>query len=77
MGRGNLQKRAFQKEGSVKGGSRIDGATQRDLVDFKRKRPTRNQAPPPTLNVDVYGVLFVVVAVVYVIYPLAQWALGL
>ena len=27
MGRGNLQKRAFQKEGSVKGGSRIDGAT--------------------------------------------------
>ena len=70
MGRGNLQKRAFQKEGSVKGGSRIDGATQRDLVDFKRKRPTRNQAPPPTLpNVDVYGILFAIVAVVFVAYP--------
>ena len=45
---------------------------------WKRKRPTRNQAPPPTLpNVDVYGILFAIVAVVFVIYPLAQWALGL
>ena len=78
MGRGNLQKRAFQKEGSVKGGSRIDGATQRDLVDFKRKRPTRDQAPPPTFpNVDVHGILFAIVLIVFVIYPLAQWALGL
>ena len=78
MGRGNLQKRAFQKEGSVKGGSRIDGATQRDLVDFKRKRPTRDQPPPPTLpNVDVHGILFAIVLIVFVIYPLAQSALGL
>ena len=43
---------------------------------WKRARPTRRQAPPPTLNVDVHGVLFAVVAVVFVIYPLAQWALG-
>ena len=78
MGRGNLQKRAHQKEGSIRGGSRIDGATQRDLVDFKRKRPTRDQPPPPTLpNVDVHGILFAIVLIVFVIYPLAQSALGL
>ena len=43
---------------------------------WKRERPTRHQAPAPTLTVDVHGVLFAVVAVVFVIYPLAQWALG-
>ena len=32
MGRGNLQKRAFQKEGSIKGGSRIDGETDHKVV---------------------------------------------
>ena len=42
---------------------------------WKRERPTHDQ-PPPTLNVDVHGVLFAVVAVVFVIYPLARWALG-
>ena len=42
---------------------------------WKRERPT-HQATAPTLNVDVYGVLFAVVAVVFVVYPLAQWALG-
>jgi len=26
--------------------------------------------------VDVHGVLFFIIAVVFVIYPLAQWALG-
>ena len=77
MGRGNLQKRAFQKEGSIKGGSRIDGETQRSLTDFKRQRPTRNQAPSILRNVDVHGILFAIVAIVFVVYPLAQWALGL
>ena len=77
MGRGNLQKRAFQKEGSIKGGSRIDGETQRSLTDFKRQRPTRNQAPSTFPNVDVHGILFALVAIVFVVYPLAQWALGL
>ena len=43
---------------------------------WKRERPNRRQAPPPTLNVDVHGVLFAVVFVVFVVYPLAQWALG-
>ena len=42
---------------------------------WKRERPTHRQ-PPPALNVDVHGVLFAVVAVVFVVYPLAQWALG-
>ena len=27
-------------------------------------------------NVDVHGILFAVVAVVFVVYPLIQWALG-
>ena len=56
MGRGNLQKRAFQKEGSVKGGSRIDGETQRSLTDFKRQRPTRYQQTNLP-NIDVHGIL--------------------
>ena len=43
---------------------------------WKRERPTRHQATAPTLDVDVHGVLFAVVAVVFVIYPLAQWAVG-
>ena len=42
---------------------------------WKRERPTQ-QATAPTLNVDVHGVLFAVVFVVFVVYPLAQWALG-
>ena len=75
MGRGNLQKRAFQKEGSIKGGSRIDGETQRSLTDFKRQRPTRYQQTNLP-NIDVHGILFAIVAIVFVVYPLAQWALG-
>jgi len=45
---------------------------------WKRKRPTRRQAPPPTLlaNVDIHGILFAIVVVVFVIHPLAQMALG-
>ena len=43
---------------------------------WKRERPTRHQATAPTLTVDVHGVLFAVVAVVFVVYPLVQWALG-
>ena len=33
--------------------------------------------PPPTLPFDVHGILFALVAIVFVVYPLAQWALGL
>ncbi len=45
---------------------------------WKRQRPTRHQAPPPTLpNVDVHGIIFAVVAIVFVVYPLAQLAFSL
>ena len=43
---------------------------------WKRARPTRHEATAPTLNVDVHGFLFAVVFVVFLVYPLAQWALG-
>ena len=44
---------------------------------WRRERPTR-QTPPPTLpNVDVHGILFAIVLIVFVAYPLAQRALGL
>jgi hypothetical protein len=43
---------------------------------WKRKRKERINQPPSTLNVDVHGILFALVAVVFVVYPLAQWALG-
>ena len=44
---------------------------------WKRKRKERINQPPSTLNVDVHGILFALVAIVFVVYPLAQWALGL
>ena len=44
---------------------------------WKRKRKERiNHSPSNLPNVDVHGILFAVVAVVFVVYPLAQWALG-
>ena len=43
---------------------------------WKRKRKERINQPPSTLNVDVHAILFALVAVVFVVYPLAQWALG-
>ena len=46
------------------------------FVDWKRKRKERIDNQPYKLNVDVHGLIFAVLAVVFVIYPLAQWALG-
>ena len=44
---------------------------------WKRKRKDRiDNQTPSTLNVDVHAILFALVAVVFVVYPLAQWALG-
>ena len=43
---------------------------------YKRKRKERIDDRPYKLNVDVHGILFAIVAVVFVVYPLAQWALG-
>jgi hypothetical protein len=65
MGRDNLIKRQHQA---------AQGSKRRDL---KRARPTRNQAPSTLPNVDVHGILFALVAIVFVVYPLAQWVLGL
>ena len=79
MGRGNLQKRA-QREYSSEGRKYYySGSVLRngeDLTDVKRKRPTRNQAPSTLPNVDIHGILFAIVAIVFVVYPLAQSALG-
>ena len=69
MGRGNSRTR-HAHNGNDK------WAIQNGKEPWKRERPTRHQAPPPTLTVDVHGVLFAVVAVVFVIYPLAQWVVG-
>ena len=44
---------------------------------WKRKRKERINHSPSKLNVDVHGILFAIVAVVFVIYPLAQYFLGL
>ena len=44
---------------------------------WKRQRKERiNHSPTNLPNVDVHGILFAVVAVVFVVYPLIQWALG-
>ena len=43
---------------------------------YKRKRKERIEIQPSKLNVDIHGILFAIVAVVFVVYPLAQWALG-
>ena len=44
---------------------------------WKRKRKERiDNQKTSKLNVDVHGILFALVAVVFVLYPLAQWALG-
>ena len=43
---------------------------------WKRQRKERINQPPSKLNVDIHGILFAIVAVVFVVYPLAQWALG-
>ena len=40
-----------------------------------RERPTHYQQTKFP-NVDVHGILFAIVFVVFVAYPLAQWALG-
>ena len=53
MGRGNRDKRSFQKSETI-GWDRKQSLRNYSL-DIERKRPTRDQAPPPTFpNVDVH-----------------------
>ena len=48
-----------------------------EVVDpWKRERNIRYQPTPGGINLDVHGVLFAVVTVVFVVYPLMQWTLG-
>ena len=66
MGRNNKSKNGF-----------CDVWEREKGQDFwKRERKERINQPPSTLNVDVHGILFAIVAVVFVVYSLAQWALG-
>ncbi len=73
MGRGNSRTRHAHNGNDT-------WAIQNGKEPWKRERPTRNQAPPPTLpnddDVDVHGILFAVMMIVFVVYPLVQWALG-
>ena len=56
---------------------RKDGGKKDSLgIDWRRERPVRYEPPPNLPKVDVHGILFAVVAVVFVVYPLIQWALG-
>ena len=80
MGRRNKQGMYFNgmsRPAQVDEGVQVHGY-ERDHP-WKRKRPERiDQSPPYNLpNVDVHGILFALVAVVFVVYPLAQYFLGL
>ena len=71
MGRAGSQKQKCIKK------SELGQSLGKESDLWKRKRKERINQPPSTLNVDVHGILFAVVLIVFVIYPLAQWALGL
>ena len=44
-----------------------DGAVREGADPWKRQRKERINQPPSSLNVDVHGLLFAVVAVVFVV----------
>ena len=69
MGRSN--KKLYQTYDAIGQACREGG----DVWRRQRKERT-NQSPSNFPSVDVHGILFAVVAVVFVVYPLAQWALG-
>ena len=71
MGRANWRKRTAQAANRTC----VPGA---DLSQAgKRERPTRHQAPPTLPAVDVHGIIFAVVAIVFVVYPLARLAFSI
>ena len=73
MGRANLNKKGRDQVPP----NQALNFTKRESLELRRQRPTRNQGPSIVANVDVHGILFAVVAIVFIVYPLAQWALGL
>ena len=66
MGRNKSDYKIHERENFNQGG----------VYPWKRQRKERINQPPSKLNVDVHGILFAVVAAVFVVYPLIQWALG-
>ena len=73
MGRRNKSVNAEVKCGRDAIGAIRDGADP-----WKRQRKERiNHSPYDLPKVDVHGLLFAIVAVVFVLYPLAQYFLGL
>ena len=73
MGRANLNKKGRDQVPP----NQALNFTKRESIELRRQRRTRDQPPPTLPKVDVHGILFAIVAIVFVIYPLAQWALGL
>ena len=69
MGRSN--KKLYQSYDAIGQACREGGDVWRRQ---RKERP--NQSPSNLPKVDVHGILFAVVAVVFVVYPLIQWALG-
>ena len=65
-----MSRRSSQKESP---GVYTVGSRQQQ---WKRERNIRYQPTPGGKNLDVHGVLFAVVTVVFVVYPLMQWTLG-
>ena len=54
-----------------------DGAVRDGADPWKRQRKERiNHSPYDLPKVDVHAILFAIVAVVFVVYPLMQWALS-
>ena len=68
MGRSN--KKLYQSYDAIGQACREGGDV------WRRQRKEQINHSPSKLNVDVHGILFAVVAVVFVVYPLMQWALG-
>ena len=69
MGRSN--KKLYQSYDAIGQACREGGDVWRRQ---RKERP--NQSAYNLPNVDVHAILFAVVAVVFVVYPLMQWALG-
>jgi hypothetical protein len=56
---------------------RAPSLSEKKEAGWKRERKVNYGQQINLPNVDVHGILFAVVAVVFVVYPLAQYLLGL
>ena len=69
MGRSN--KKLYQSYDAIGQACREGGDVWR-----RQRKERANHSPSILQNFDIHGILFAVVAVVFVVYPLIQWALG-